>query len=136
MGSLAAFVLIVLAGKITPSVAPPVQADPNLYMDQIAYTPVVDTHLAGLVIEGRLASEAQLVRFEPGEATPRHSHSRPYVGLLVTGAMKDPFTAARQGVTIGPGTYWYVPAQAKHVTACVSEKPCLAYVRFGQRRQR
>jgi quercetin dioxygenase-like cupin family protein len=26
-----------------------------------------------------------------------------------------------------PGSYWYVPAQAVHATACVSDTPCQFY---------
>ena len=135
LGSFAAFVLIVLASKIIPSAPPHAEADPILLSDQVGYTPVLDTHLSGLVVERPGRTEGQFVRFEPGAAAPWHSHRRSYVGLLVSGVMRNPFAADDAAPTIAPGAYWYVPSEAKHISACVSDKPCLAYVRFGPRVQ-
>ncbi|WP_236937532.1 cupin domain-containing protein [Flavobacterium columnare] len=36
---------------------------------------------------------------------------------------EDPKNAKR----MGPGSYWYVPANQAHTTGCVSEEPCVFY---------
>ncbi len=58
--------------------------------------------------------------------TPFHTHSQSYHGVVLSGTMTNPF----QGVddanppTLAAGSYWYVPANAVHATACISDEPC------------
>ncbi len=60
-------------------------------------------------------------------ASPSHIHNAAYHGVVVQGEMTDGFNGEANPPHLGPGSYWYVPARAVHVTACVSKVPCLFY---------
>jgi len=59
--------------------------------------------------------------------TPMHTHSGAYHGIVIRGVMTNPFAGEASPPEMGPGSYWYVPAEAKHATACVSDEPCEFY---------
>ena len=59
--------------------------------------------------------------------TPFHTHSGAYHGVVLKGVMTNPFEGEQNPPNIGPGSYWYVPANAVHATACVSATPCEFY---------
>ena len=64
----------------------------------------------------------------PGEfITPFHTHTGAYHGIVIKGRMTNPFKGEKSPATMGPGSYWYVPANAVHATACVSKTPCEFY---------
>jgi quercetin dioxygenase-like cupin family protein len=64
----------------------------------------------------------------PGEtASPSHIHNAAYHGVVIQGEMTDGFDGEANPPRLGPGSYWYVPARAVHITACVSKVPCLFY---------
>lgn len=60
-------------------------------------------------------------------ASPLHTHSAAYHGVVISGVMTDGFNKDPNPPKLGPGSYWYVPANVPHVTACVSKTPCLFY---------
>jgi quercetin dioxygenase-like cupin family protein len=60
-------------------------------------------------------------------ASPSHTHSAAYHGVVIQGEMTDGFDGEANPPRLGPGSYWYVPARAVHITACVSKVPCLFY---------
>ena len=66
-------------------------------------------------------------RFPASFITPDHSHSGAYHGIVVKGVMTNPFEGEKNPPKLGPGAYWYVPAEVVHATACVSETPCEFY---------
>jgi hypothetical protein len=59
--------------------------------------------------------------------TPMHTHTGAYHGVVIEGSMTNPFAGEAEPPTMGPGSYWYVPAGAEHATACVSATPCKFY---------
>ena len=59
--------------------------------------------------------------------SPSHIHSAAYHGVVIRGVMTDGFNGEKNPPRLGPGSYWYVPANAVHITACVSAEPCLFY---------
>jgi hypothetical protein len=64
----------------------------------------------------------------PGEfITPFHTHSGAYHGVVIQGQMTNPFKGEESPAIMGPGSYWYVPANAVHATACISKTPCEFY---------
>ena len=63
-----------------------------------------------------------LVQFPGGAASPPHSHKASYGGAVVSGTMGD-----GGDVTYGAGSTWTHIADEVHVTACVSEEPCLFF---------
>jgi quercetin dioxygenase-like cupin family protein len=66
-------------------------------------------------------------KFPPDFITPFHTHSGAYHGVVVAGVMTNPFAGEQNPPEMVPGSYWYVPAQAVHATACVSDTPCQFY---------
>jgi quercetin dioxygenase-like cupin family protein len=60
-------------------------------------------------------------------ASPSHIHSAAYHGVVIKGVMTDGFNGETNPPKLAPGSYWYVPANAVHITACVSAEPCLFY---------
>ena len=65
--------------------------------------------------------------FPGGAASPSHTHSGAYHGIVISGVMTNPFGGESIAPPMGPGSYWYVPANVEHVTACISKEPCLFY---------
>ena len=59
--------------------------------------------------------------------TPFHTHSGAYHGVVLKGVMTNPFEGEQNPPKLGPGSYWYVPANAVHATACASATPCEFY---------
>jgi len=59
--------------------------------------------------------------------TPYHTHSGAYHGVVIEGVMTNPFEGEKNPPQMPPGSYWYVPAEAVHATACVSATPCKFY---------
>jgi Domain of unknown function (DUF4437) len=60
-------------------------------------------------------------------ASPEHTHSVAYHGVVIRGVVVNPFNGDPNPPRLSPGSYWYVPANVPHVTACVSDEPCLFY---------
>lgn len=73
------------------------------------------------------AAHGTFGKFPPSFATPLHSHSGAYHGVVLSGVMTNPFEGEEKAPTLEPGSYWYVPAGAAHTTACVSKTPCSFY---------
>ncbi|SHH84804.1 DUF4437 domain-containing protein [Marivita hallyeonensis] len=71
-----------------------------------------------------------LVELPAGTVSPPHVKSANMFGVLLRGEMihyaatDDPHTARR----VGAGSYYSIPAGLPHISACVSDTPCLAYL--------
>ena len=78
---------------------------------------------------GDFATEThgKLVRFAPGVASPPHVHTHEYWAVVIQGSVTNPFAGEEDPPEMGPGDSWYVGGGVEHVTACVSEEPCLLY---------
>ena len=63
--------------------------------------------------------------------TPFHTHSGAYHGVVLKGVMTNPFEGEENPPQMEPGSYWHVPANAVHATACVSATPCEFYFHAG-----
>ncbi|MCP5082397.1 MAG: cupin domain-containing protein [Alphaproteobacteria bacterium] len=64
----------------------------------------------------------------PGKfITPFHTHSGAYHGVVLKGVMTNPFKGQSNPPKMEPGSYWHVPANSVHATACVSDTPCEFY---------
>ena len=66
-------------------------------------------------------------QFPPNFTTPFHTHSAAYHGVVLKGVMTNPFAGEETPPKMSSGSYWYVPANANHATACVSDEPCEFY---------
>jgi len=56
-----------------------------------------------------------------------HTHSGAYHGVVIKGTMTNPFKGEKNPKQMGAGSYWYVPANSIHSTACISDTPCEFY---------
>ncbi|MEP1765516.1 MAG: DUF4437 domain-containing protein [Sulfitobacter sp.] len=71
-----------------------------------------------------------LVKLPAGTVSPPHVKTANMYGVMLQGEMihylsdEDP-AAARK---MGPGSFYSINSGAAHVSACVSETPCIAYL--------
>lgn len=65
-----------------------------------------------------------MVRLPAGTVSPPHTKSAAMFGLVVEGEMTHTPTGAA-GPPIGPGSYYQIPADLAHVSACVSKVDCV-----------
>jgi Cupin domain len=56
-----------------------------------------------------------------------HTHTGAYHGVVIKGVMTNPFNGETNPPQMGPGSYWYVPANAPHATLCISDEACEFY---------
>lgn len=66
-------------------------------------------------------------QFPASFETPVHTHTGAYHGIVIKGMMTNPFTGENDPAKMAAGSYWFVPANAAHSTACVSDTPCEFY---------
>ena len=62
--------------------------------------------------------------------TPSHTHAHSYQAVVISGKMINPMEGEKieDAKIMGPGSYWYVPANQIHTTGCVSEEPCVFFM--------
>ena len=78
---------------------------------------------------GEPASDAaggELYRFEAGYASPEHTHPFHERAMVLRGT----FVVVRPGEAphrLGPGDYFFVPADSVHATRCEGDEPCELY---------
>ncbi|MBC8238921.1 MAG: DUF4437 domain-containing protein [Alphaproteobacteria bacterium] len=66
-------------------------------------------------------------KFPANFMTPFHTHTGAYHGVVIAGEMTNPFKGETNPPKMVPGSYWYVPENSVHATACVSATPCQFY---------
>ncbi len=66
-------------------------------------------------------------QFPANFITPFHTHSGAYHGVVIKGVMTNPFKDEANSPKLEAGSYWHVPANSIHATACVSDTPCEFY---------
>lgn len=75
-------------------------------------------------------SHGTFVRMPPGAATPPHLHDAAYHAVIIEGVVENPTPSTETSPTrLGPGSYYFVPAKAEHVTRCAPDSPsaCLFF---------
>ena len=71
-----------------------------------------------------------LVKLPAGTISPPHVKSANMYGVMLQGQMihyeadENPETARK----MGPGSFYSIPKGLAHISACVSETPCIAYL--------
>ena len=108
--------------------AAPVAADPHITLipERALQWDTTPEGVAFAALSGDRWTEAYfaMVRLPAGTVSPSHTKSATMYGLMIEGQM----THAVPGVEtapIGPGAYYEIPAGLPHVSACVSDKPCI-----------
>lgn len=88
--------------------------------------------VAFAALQGDRFSESYqaLVRLPAGTVSPLHVKTANMFGVMLEGEMihytsgEDPEAVRR----MGPGSFYSISAGTAHVSACVSETPCVAYL--------
>lgn len=88
--------------------------------------------VAFAALEGDRFTESYqaMVRLPAGIVSPPHVKSANMFGVMIEGEMthivagQDPETALR----IGAGAFYKIPKGLAHISACVSDVPCVAYL--------
>lgn len=74
-----------------------------------------------------------LMRFGRGEGVP-HIHSSDYRLIVIEGEMKHAEAGAYASApAMGPGSYWFQPANQPHVDSCLSEQ-CTMFISWSGKR--
>ena len=127
------FCISVMATMLSACLAPPVNAESNAISRAVPAKQINFEQIAPFVQMGAAwgnreqGAHGTFGKFPGGAASPPHTHSGAYHGIVISGVMTNPFADEPNPPKMGPGSYWYVPAGAEHVTACVSEEPCTFY---------
>lgn len=59
--------------------------------------------------------------FGAGQASPPHTHSGAYYAVVLDGGeMNNPFGTEPNPATLPAGSFWSVPGDAEHITACLN----------------
>lgn len=67
-------------------------------------------------------------KMKAGSKTPRHFHSNPYHGVVVSGTMVHTFDGQENPPELTAGSYWYAPAEKIHYTKCLPDEECVFYI--------
>ena len=60
--------------------------------------------------------------------TPRHYHSNPYHGVVISGTMVHEFDGEENPPKLTAGSYWFTPAEKIHFTTCMPDEECVFYI--------
>jgi len=66
-----------------------------------------------------------MVRLPAGTVSPPHTKSATMFGVMLEGQMTHAAPDKQNPAIIGPGSYYEIPSNMPHVSACVSDTPCV-----------
>lgn len=69
-----------------------------------------------------------LIKMPHGFSSPVHTHSADIYGTVVKGMAVNTADGDSNEVILEPGSTWYQPGKAKHVTKCVSDEDCILLI--------
>lgn len=100
--------------------------------DKVVFQDIIPGVVAFGTVTGNRESGAHgtFVRIPAGKATPLHTHGAAYDAVIIQGRMENPIPGDDSSMTVlAAGSYYHVPAGAKHVTQCASDSPvdCISY---------
>lgn len=125
-----AFLASIVASLITPL---PANAQQTTVLEADDYVwETTPEGVAFAALQGDRFAEAYqaLVRLPGGTISPPHVKSANMFGIMLQGEMihyangDDPDAAK----AIGPGAYYSISSGLAHISACVSDTPCVAYL--------
>ncbi|MFL4470637.1 cupin domain-containing protein [Tateyamaria armeniaca] len=109
--------------------ATPALAGPNITLSpaQSLSWETTPEGVAFAALSGDRWSEAYfaMVRLPAGTTSPPHVKSADMFGVMIEGQMTHATADQENPTIIGPGSYYHVPANLPHVSACVSATPCV-----------
>jgi anti-sigma factor ChrR (cupin superfamily) len=65
-------------------------------------------------------------KFEAGTQVPLHTHTAASRSVVITGTMLEGLEG-QQPKELGPGSYFFIPGEVKHTTACKAGAECIIY---------
>lgn len=100
--------------------------------DQVVFDDIIPGIVAFATVSGdrEKGAHGTFVRIPAGEATPLHTHGAGYQAVVIQGNFENPIVGNKSSdVTLGAGSYYSVPAGAKHITRCAADSPvpCISY---------
>jgi quercetin dioxygenase-like cupin family protein len=64
------------------------------------------------------------VKIKKGQGTPGHTHSKGYHAVVLEGVVENPVPGNQANPTkLVAGSYYFVPANAEHITRCATSSP-------------
>ena len=100
--------------------------------DQVEFQDIIPGVVAFGTVSGNResGSHGTFVRIPPGQATPLHSHGAAYEAVVIQGRLENPIEGNESSnVTLTSGSFYSVPAGARHITRCAADSPvaCITY---------
>ena len=100
--------------------------------DKVVFEDIIPSTVAFGTVTGDRESGAHgtFVRIPPGKATPLHTHGAAYDAVIIQGNFENPIEGeSASNVVLTAGSYYHVPAGAKHITRCAADSPvdCISY---------
>lgn len=100
--------------------------------DEVKYDVIIPQVASfGTVIGDRSkGAHGTFVKITTGTGTPSHTHSHAYHAVILKGLVENPFPGIpATDVKMKPGSYYFVPAGAEHVTRCAKNSPsdCMTF---------
>ncbi len=96
--------------------------------EQIEWFPTPVGAAAPLWGDMQRSAYGRLSKWNPGTASPMHMHSHAYHSVILSGTFENVIADTQQVQTHAAGAYYYMPANVRHLTRCVSEEPCVMYL--------
>jgi quercetin dioxygenase-like cupin family protein len=100
--------------------------------DMVKYDTIIpDAVQFGTVMGDRAkGGHGTFVIIKKGAATPNHTHSKAYSAVVIKGLLENPTegnSMSEKGLPVG--SYYHVPANAKHITRCATNSPedCMTF---------
>jgi len=124
-----------LSALLLATLTPPISANAEqiTLLDSTDYaweTTPEGVAFAALQGDRFVESYQALVRLPAGTVSPLHRKSANMYGIILQGEMihyasgDNPETARK----IGPGSFYSISSGTAHISACVSDLPCVAYL--------
>ena len=97
---------------------------------------VFEDIIPGVVAFGTVSGDRKtgahgtFVRIPAGKATPLHTHGAAYDAVIIQGNFENPISGDdTSNKVLTAGSYYHVPAGAKHITRCAADSPvdCISF---------
>jgi quercetin dioxygenase-like cupin family protein len=71
-------------------------------------------------------AHGSFAKFAAGTEVPLHTHTAAGRSVVISGTMREGLEG-QEPKELGPGSYFYIPGEVKHTTACKAGAECLIY---------
>lgn len=100
--------------------------------DQVLFEDIIPGVVGFATVIGDRANGAHgtFVHIPVGQATPLHTHGAGYHAVIIQGIFENPIPGNSESeVELTPGSHYFVPANAEHISRCAVDSPtdCLTF---------